>query len=263
VKQNGRVILNGNDDKLRAVEDVHGIRPAFYGVDSSLEGSQDLGAGARMEYPGGLAEDQCVRITQIQLRGFEGSECSLHTPAGDITVKVPVPGIHNASNAAAAAAVGLACGMTLDEIRRGIESAQTISGRFRVLKTDRMTVIDDCYNANPVSMKSSVAVLEQGSGRRVAVLGDMGELGEDEVKLHEGVGTYAAGRVDHLIAVGELAKSLYEAALKERPDLSASWYATVEEFLAHKDEELKDGDSVLVKASHFMQFSKIVEELTA
>ena len=263
VKQNGRVILNGNDDKLRAVEDVHGIRPAFYGVDSSLEGSQDLGAGARMEYPGDLAKDQCVRITRIQLRGFDGSECSLHTPDGDITVKVPVPGIHNASNAAAAAAVGLACGMTLDEIRRGIESAQTISGRFRVLKTDRMTVIDDCYNANPVSMKSSVAVLEQGSGRRVAVLGDMGELGEDEVKLHEGVGTYAAGRVDHLIAVGTLAKSLYEAALKERPDLSASWYATVEEFLAHKDEELKDGDSVLVKASHFMQFSKIVEELTA
>ena len=217
----------------------------------------------RMEYPGDLAADQCVRITGIQLQGFEGSLCTLHTPSGDMTVRVPVPGIHNASNAAAAAAVGLACGMTPDEIRRGIESAQTISGRFRVLKTDRMTVIDDCYNANPVSMKSSVAVLEQGSGRRVAVLGDMGELGEDEVKLHEGVGTYAAGRVDHLAAIGTLAKSLYEAALREKPDLSASWYATVEDFLAHKDEELKDGDSVLVKASHFMQFSKIVEELTA
>ena len=263
VKQNGRVILNGNDDKLRAVREVHGIRPTFYGVDSTLEGSQDLGAGMRMEYPGDLAADQCVRITGIQLQGFEGSLCTLHTPSGDMTVRVPVPGIHNASNAAAAAAVGLACGMTPDEIRRGIESAQTISGRFRVLKTDRMTVIDDCYNANPVSMKSSVAVLEQGSGRRVAVLGDMGELGEDEVKLHEGVGTYAAGRVDHLAAIGTLAKSLYEAALREKPDLSASWYATVEDFLAHKDEELKDGDSVLVKASHFMQFSKIVEELTA
>ena len=261
VKQNGRVILNGNDDKLRAVDDVHGIRPMFYGVDSDQEGAQDLGAGVKMEYPGELAAEQCVRVSDIQLQGFDGSVCTLHTPAGDLTVHVPIPGIHNASNAAAAAAVGLACGMTLDEIRRGIEGAQTISGRFRIIKTDRMTVIDDCYNANPVSMKSSVAVLEQGSGRRVAILGDMGELGEDEVQLHESVGAYSAGRVDHLVAVGALAKNLYEAARRENPALSASWYATVDEFLAHKDEELKDGDSVLVKASHFMQFTRIVEEL--
>ena len=213
VRQDGRVILNGNDDKL------------------------------------------------IQLQGFEGSVCTLHTPQGDLTVRVPVPGIHNASNAAAAASVGLACGMTLDEIRRGIESAQTISGRFRILKTDRMTVIDDCYNANPVSMKSSVAVLSQGSGRRVAILGDMGELGENEVQLHENVGAYCAGRVDHLIAVGTLSRHLYEAALREAPELSASWYESVDAFLAQKDSELQDGDSVLVKASHFMQFSRIVEEL--
>ena len=131
VKQNGRVILNGNDDKLRAVDDVHGIRPMFYGVDSDQEGAQDLGAGVKMEYPGELAAEQCVRVSDIQLQGFDGSVCTLHTPAGDLTVHVPIPGIHNASNAAAAAAVGLACGMTLDEIRRGIESAQTISGRFR------------------------------------------------------------------------------------------------------------------------------------
>ena len=261
VKQNGRVILNGNDDKLRAVSDVHGIRPDFYGVDSAQDGAQDLGAGAKTDYPGDLSSGQCVTVSDIRLEGFEGSICTLHTPAGDMTVRIPVPGIHNASNAAAAAAVGLACGMSLDEIRRGIESAQTISGRFRVLKTDRMTVIDDCYNANPVSMKSSIAVLSEGQGRRCAILGDMGELGEDEIKLHEDVGRYAAGRVDHLTAVGPLSKNLYEAALRENPELSASWYESVDEFLSHREEELRDGDSVLVKASHYMQFSRIVEAL--
>ena len=261
VRQDGRVILNGNDDKLRNVCDVHGIRPDFYGVDSSEEGAADLGAGEKIAYPGDLPAQQYVCVSGIQLQGFEGSMCTLHTPQGDLTVRVPVPGIHNASNAAAAASVGLACGMTLDEIRRGIESAQTISGRFRILKTDRMTVIDDCYNANPVSMKSSVAVLSQGSGRRVAILGDMGELGENEVQLHENVGAYCAGRVDHLIAVGTLSRHLYEAALREAPELSASWYESVDAFLAQKDSELQDGDSVLVKASHFMQFSRIVEEL--
>jgi hypothetical protein len=165
--------------------------------------------------------------------------------------------------AAAAAAVALACGMTPAQIVRGIEAARTIAGRFRVLKTERMTVIDDCYNANPVSMKSSVAVLSQGEGRRCAILGDMGELGENEIRLHEEVGAYTAGRVDHLIAVGELARHLYDAALKENPGLSASWYESVDAFLLHRDEELREGDSVLVKASHFMQFSRIVEALTA
>ena len=262
VKANGCVVLNGNDDKLRNVSDVHGIRPSFYGVDSSEEGAQDLGAGVKMDYPGKLSPDQCVTVSDIRLEGFSGSVCTLRTPKGDITVRVPIPGIHNASNAAAAASVALACGMSPDEIRQGIESAQTIAGRFRIIKTDRMTVIDDCYNANPVSMKSSVAVLGQDTCRRVAILGDMGELGENEIPLHEDVGRYAAGRTDHLIAIGELSKNLCEAAKNENPDLSASWYESVDAFLANADRELQDGDSVLVKASHFMQFSRIVDALT-
>ncbi len=262
VKPDGRVILNGNDDKLRAVRGVHGIRPAFYGVDSTISGVQDLNPWKSVEYPGALDEDQCVVVTDITMLGFEGLHCTLHTPQGEIRVHVPVPGIHNAFNAAAAASVGLAFGMSLEEIRTGIESAQTISGRFRILKTDAMTVIDDCYNANPVSMKSSIAVLSQGSGRRVALLGDMGELGEDEIALHADVGRYAASRVDRLIAVGPLSKHLYEAALSENPGLSAVWYESAEQFLENRDRELEDGDSVLVKASHYMQFTRIVEALT-
>ena len=126
--------------------------------------------------------------------GFEGSACTIETPEGTFTARIPVPGIHNCSNAAAATAVGLSFGMTLEEIRKGIESAQTISGRFRIRKTEDKTVIDDCYNANPVSMKSSLMVLSQAQGRRCAVLGDMGELGEEEDLLHEKTGSRESSR---------------------------------------------------------------------
>jgi UDP-N-acetylmuramoyl-tripeptide--D-alanyl-D-alanine ligase len=111
-------------------------------------------------------------------------------------------------------------------------------------------------------MKSSLLVLSGADGRRCAVLGDMGELGKDEIALHEDVGAYAASCVDHLIAVGPMSRAMYEAALRENPGLSASWYESVEEFLSHVEQEVRKGDTVLVKASHYMQFQRIVEALT-
>ena len=254
--------LNGNDDLLRKVVDVGGVKPVFFGVDSRLEGVSDLSAGPEVAYPGDLPAGQCVTVTSMKTRGFEGTECVISTPEGEFTVRVPVPGIHNCSNAAAAAAVGLSFGMSLEKIREGIESAKTISGRFRILKAAGRTVIDDCYNANPVSMKSSLLVLSQAEGRRCAVLGDMGELGEDEILLHENVGAYAAACVDHLIAIGPMSRAMYDAALREKPGLSASWYGSVEDFLAHAGQEIRAEDTVLVKASHYMQFGRIVEALT-
>ncbi len=260
--EGAQVFLNGNDDLLLRVQEVGGVKPVFFGVDSHLEGVRDLSAGPVTGYPEGLEDDRCVTVASIRTLGFEGSECTLRTPAGELNVKVPVPGIHNCSNAAAAAAVGLSFGMTLDEIREGIESARTISGRFRILKAGSRTVIDDCYNANPVSMKSSLRVLSEAEGRRCAVLGDMGELGENELALHEAVGAYAALCADHLVAIGPMSRSLYEAALNAGKGLSASWYESVDAFLAHADEEIGADDTVLVKASHYMQFGRIVEALT-
>ena len=262
MKKDSFVFLNGNDDLLRSVRTVNDHSPVFFGVDSCIEGVADLSAGPLVDFPADLPPERCVRVSSVIPLGFAGSECVIATPQGEFTVTVPVPGIHNCSNAAAATAVGLSFGMSLDEIREGIESARTISGRFRILEAGDRTVIDDCYNANPVSMKSSLLVLSQAYGRRCAVLGDMGELGEEEVLLHEKVGIYAVSCVDHLIAIGPLSHAMYEAAKKEKPDLSASWYENVEDFLAHAAREISPGDTVLVKASHYMHFEKIVEALT-
>ena len=82
-------------------------------------------------------------------------------------------------------------GLTLEQIKQGIETLQSVSGRFHIIETGKYTVVDDCYNANPVSMKASLDVLKEAKGRKVAVLGDMGELGTDEAALHAEVGTHA------------------------------------------------------------------------
>lgn len=265
MKPSGHVILNGNDDKLRTIKEVNGSRPLWFGVSSDTEGAENLCVGERMDYPGTLPASGLVCASDLRPLGFEGTRCTIRTSKGSFEVKVPVPGLHNVSNAAAAAAVGLVCGLSLEEIRKGIESAKTISGRFRILRTEDSTVIDDCYNANPVSMKSSLSVLsgeKPEQGRRIAILGDMGELGEDEAALHEEVGAYAAGCCDRLIAIGTLSRQIYEEALQKKPTLSAVWYPDVDSFLEKKDAEVKKGDIVLVKASHFMGFSRIVEALT-
>lgn len=262
MQENPVVFLNGNDDLLRKTGSISGNAPIFFGVDSRQKGASDLSAGPLVDYPSDLSPQECVTASSVRPLGLEGSECTLSTPKGELTVRVPVPGIHNCSNAAAAAAVGLSFGMSLEEIRRGIESARTISGRFKVRKSAERTVIDDCYNANPVSMKSSLLVLSGSEGRRCAVLGDMGELGEEEVLLHEKVGAYAASCTDRLIAIGPLSRHMYDAARKENPKLEASWYESVEDFLSHAEEEIGPKDTVLVKASHFMRFERIVEALT-
>ena len=132
-----------------------------------------------------------------------------------------------------------------------------------MIGTGRFTVVDDCYNANPVSMKASLDVLREAKGRKVAVLGDMGELGEEERELHEEVGTYAGTcGIDALYCAGPLSAFLAEAAGRQNPELEVLHYGTREELTEALPSLVKDGDQILVKASHFMQFEKVVEALT-
>ena len=178
------------------------------------------------------------------------------------TVDIPMPGRHMVYNALAAAAVGNIYGLTTEQIKAGIESLEPISGRFRMIETDKFLIVDDCYNANPMSMKASLDVLQDGAGRRIAVLGDMGELGENEVQLHEEVGEHAGKcDIDVLICTGKLCRNMAERAQRTNPDLKVIYEPDRESLLEHLEGYVQDGDTILVKASHFMKFEEVVTKL--
>ena len=245
LKPDGVVILNGDDDKLSTVEQVAGRKPVFYGIKGRNLCETSVCADAVTEH------------------GLEGMTAEFHTPQGDMEVFIPIPGEHNVYNALAATCVAEQLGLSMDEIKCGIAAASTISGRTNLIHTKGMTVIDDCYNANPVSMKASLDVLSKAGGRKIAVLGDMGELGEDEKQLHYEVGTYAGTLpIDLLFCVGTLSGKLAEGAKKQNPALTVKHYATREEMTEELLATVKEGDAVLVKASHFMEFPKVVAALT-
>jgi UDP-N-acetylmuramoyl-tripeptide--D-alanyl-D-alanine ligase len=154
-------------------------------------------------------------------------------------------------------------GLTIAEIKSGIEKAETIAGRTNFIKTHGMTVIDDCYNANPVSMKSSIEVLSHANGRTIAVLGDMGELGSDEKKLHHEVGeAVGENHIHTLFAAGELAKEYAAGAAEKSSDVDIHYFEDRETMTQELLSYVKEGDTILVKASHFMEFPKVVEALS-
>ena len=242
----GTVILNGDDDKLSTKKEVNGKPVIFYGVgaDSAFDIKKDIYA------------------TDIENHGLEGMCAKIHTPQGDFDAKIPIPGEHNVYNALAGTAVGLQLGLSIREIAQGIASVQTIAGRTNLLHVKGMTVIDDCYNANPVSMKASIDVLAHTSGRRIAVLGDMGELGAEEKELHRSIGkAVAASGIDALFCAGTLAEE-YASEAKANPECEVHYKKTREEMTEELLAYVKEGDTVLVKASHFMEFPKVVEALT-
>lgn len=249
LKKDGIAILNGDDDKLSTIRQVGDKEPAFYGMEEKMEYREDA--------------KKSVYATGVENLGLYGMQARIHTPEGERDVRIPIPGEHNVYNALAATAVGLSLGLSLDQISSGILKAKTIGGRTNLLNTGSMTVIDDCYNANPVSMKASIDVLATAEGRKIAVLGDMGELGENEKKLHYEVGEYLAKKeIDVLFCAGELSEEIAKAAQKESKTCEVYYFKTRDALLEQLLPFLKKGDTVLVKASHFMEYPEIVKALT-
>lgn len=237
----GIVILNADDDKLAQIREVGGKPPVWYGKHKGE-----------------------AYATEIEPLGMEGIRIKLHLKGESKTVTIPIAGEHNIYNALAAACVGDVCGMSFEDICRGIEHVETISGRSNLIQKNGVTILDDCYNANPVSMRASIDVLGQASGRKIAILGDMGELGKEERSLHAEIGAYAAKKnIDILLCVGELSKEMVQAAQNTRNShMYTVHFDTKEDLLSYLPLVIKKGDTLLVKASHFMQFSKIVEALS-
>ena len=245
---NGIAVLNGDDDKLCTKQLVNEKPPVFYGMGSTSKCESGL--------------NNQIYLSDIENLGFEGNKALFHTPAGDFEAWVKIPGEHNLYNAMAAVAVGLELGLTLDEIKAGIETGKTIAGRTNFLHLGDVTVIDDCYNANPVSMAASLDVLSYGNGRTIAVLGDMGELGAEKEKLHREVGKVVGEKkIEVLFAAGKLAREYVEGAKETEPLCDTHYYENLEAMLPELLSFVKPGDNILVKASHFMDFPQVVKNL--
>lgn len=160
MKEDGSVCINGDDDMLASIKEVKGKKPVTFGL-----------------------SEQCrVYATDIKGKGLFGSEAVIHGNGESFAVQIPLPGEHMVYNALAAAAAGQLLGLTPEEIRDGIAAVESVSGRSHIVKLPDKVLIDDCYNANPVSMEAAIDLLLQADGRRVAVMGDMFELGEQERK---------------------------------------------------------------------------------
>ena len=235
LKKGGTVVLNGDDVNLRKAEIPEGAAVIYYG----------------------LNEDNDIFATDIKSDNESFTDFTVHTKEGEFKARINSLGNHMVQNALAAVAVAKTLGLTEKEIVDGLENYRTIGGRANIIKTEKLTIIDDCYNANPESMKASLKTLSNFDGRRVALLGDMKELGEKEKELHFEIGSLAAElNLDLIITVGDLALEMYKAA---RPKIDAEWYQSIEEAKLYMYENLTIGDTVLVKASHSMKFDELVE----
>lgn len=207
---------------------------------------------------------------RVETYGCSGTPTLLHadirgqhplklTYRGDsIEVELPLPGEHNRLNAMAAAALSIQTGATLQQVRRGLESIQAVPGRLeRKAGRGGSTIIDDTYNASPESMQRAIEVLSAHSGRKVLVLGDMGELGRDGPGLHRQVGLDArSAGIDRLYALGNRAAG-YVAAFGE----AGLHFSEIAPLLEALESELEEDSVILVKGSRFMKMERIVEKI--
>ncbi len=240
LKKDGLAVLNGDDALLNTVaEPFRTVRC-------------------------GKSEHCQAQITEIADHGVEGIRCTVVTEKERYPLDIPAPGEHMAYAAAIAVAVGEALGLSPEEIARGAASYVPSGSRMRVLRLrSRRMLLDDCYNANPQSVAAALEILARTEcDKRVAVLGDMGELGELKNRAHYNMGALAAMLgIDLVFAIGsgELAgKTADGVALSGG---SVLYFPTKEEALPELRRQLGPGTAMLVKASHAMKFGWLVERL--
>lgn len=239
LKQSGFAVLNGDDVLLNTVETTV---PA---------------------YRCGESEGCNVRVTDVVERGIDGVSCTVCTDKETYPVDIPAPGRHMIYPAAMAAIIGEKLGMTRAEIVAGVAHYEPAGERMRLIhRADGLLILSDCYNANPQSMAAAIQTLAK-SGRRktMAVLGDMGELGAISERAHYEMGACcAAAGIEQVVAVGEKSREIARGA-QEKGCAAVQWFEAKEMAVAALGQCGGENTAILVKASHAMQFQKIVEAL--
>lgn len=236
----GAAVLNWDDPLVRAMAAETAASVWYYGLEPGPE--------------------HYVTAIDMEREGEVGQRFTLVTPVGEIEVHLGAPGRHLVLNACAAAAVGLHLGMSLPEIASGLGTYQPSGARMRILASGGIRILDDTYNAAPVSV---IAALQTGrdlagSGRLIACLGDMYELGPSAVAGHRQVGEAAARLAEHVVAVGEMAAEIAAAAGPK-----AHYFPTKEQAIDHLRGLLQPGDTLLVKGSRGMRMEEIVAAIEA
>lgn len=233
--QHGIAVINADDPNAPLWRKLAGRRKV---VDFGLDGGPKVSARYRLD--------------------FLGSGMTLILPDGVEEVELQVPGEHNVRNALAAAAVAVALGIDPKAIASGLGGFRGVKGRLQKKHgLHDATLIDDTYNANPESVRAALAVLAKAPGKKILVLGDMGELGENARDFHERIGEEArrAG-IDGLFALGEL--SAYTVA-KFGP--GARHFEKIEQLLAEVKSQLAADVTFLIKGSRFMQMERVVKHI--
>ena len=241
ISDGGLAVVNADDPRVASLSQNPSARRISFGIDRGE-----------------------VRAREIVSLGLEGQHFLLVTPHGEATVHLKACGRHNIYNALAATAALLEK-VALPTIAAGLEAFTPYQGRFQIEKVGGITLIDDSYNANPASTKAALETLSQiaAPGHRIAVLGDMLELGSHEIEAHVGVGAVAGRNVDRLYLTGKLmAKHAAEGALlADMPAASIICCAHTVEIAELLHTSIAEGDVILIKGSRGMAMEKVTTEL--
>ncbi len=234
----GKIILNGDDGLLCTAKPAQPV--TFFGYENA---GCAVHAGQIQEKDGGIS-------------------CGVTAGEVHFDLKLPVEGLHFVSDALAAVSVGLTFGVEPEAIAERLANFRTMQGRQEVMQIKGCTVISDCYNAGPESMAAALAVLGKRTGRKIAVLGDMLELGTGTQAEHYKVGRLAARNADIIYAYGPNAKRVASGALTGGIPAGRVEIFDDREKLIHKLKcMLCPGDVVLIKGSHGMHLETVVEQL--
>lgn len=235
--EHGILFLNGDDELLKKTTARDGFETIYYGT------------GENCHY----------RAADVRL---ENGYPVFTAVCGDerVPVRLKVMGTHNVANAMVSLAVASVCGIPMEAAAKQLAEFTGFQNRQQIYHTGGMTIIDDTYNASPVSMKAGLEVLNsiEHSRRRVAVLADMKELGPDSPRYHYEIGTYiAAHPVDKVAVLGELAKEIARGVREQAPHILVYEFMDRESLVEWLKTELREGDAVLFKGSNSMELGKV------